>query len=466
MTHPLARRAAEALRAAARGDLVLYRHRAADSESAVRAAGLSPFGALAVALLLSILLPSRVWPVLAVTLAVLIAICLGWAVAGARRVMLTRQLRYTWVQVGDRLEEIFTLYNALPVPIVCAEIADHSNLPGYDASTVRSVGGQSLEKWHQKAISQQRGVFHLGPTTLRFGDPLGLFEVTCEYSYSREVLVFPPILHDLSVPVPAGGGQGAAASRLRHLAETPALSSVRDYHPGDPIRRIHWPLSLRHQTLLIKEFDDEKGGDVWLALDLDPAVHAGQGPLSTAEYAIVWTASWAWHLLRQGKGVGLYTRGPEPIVVQPRTGTAHLWAILRALAPLDARAGLPLAGLLQEVRPLVARGHSLIIVTPSCSPDWPAALLMPRLRSAARGVVLLDADAFRQASGGADAASTTSGLAGVRSLLAGLGLPVTLVRPGDGLGARPAAAGTGDFEYVTTPWGRVIVRAAPAEVHP
>lgn len=465
-------RVVRALKAAAIGDLVIYRRLEDDCAIVVRVAERWPLIVLVLTVVLTIFLPARIWLVMAAGLGLTVAICLAWALAGARQVKLVRSLRYTWVQVGDRLEEIFTLYNYASIPVLVVEIQDHSDLPGYNASTLRSVAGTSTEKWRRKAISQQRGVFHLGPTTLRLGDPLGLFDVTCNYSYVREVLVFPPVIHDLAVLVPAGGGQGATASRHRKLVETPALGGVRDYHPGDPIRRIHWPLSVRHQALLIKEFDDEKGGDVWLALDLDPSVHAGQGQQSTLEYAIIWTASWAWHLLRQGKGVGLYTRGPQPIVIPPHRGTAHLWHILRALAPLEARADVPLEVLLDEVKPMLARGHSLIVVTPSVSPGWPIRLMMPGLRTATKGVVLLDPGSFRETgvlSSSADPVSALSGsgdgaLAGTRSLLSSLGLPVTLVQPRADLSTKPVAPGTGDWDYLTTPWGKVIVRATPTEV--
>jgi uncharacterized protein (DUF58 family) len=267
------------------------------------------------------------------------------------------------------------------------------------------------------------------------------------------------VLRNLRLPIPAGGGQGQTTTRQRNLIETTIIGGIRGYHPGDPIRRVHWPLSMKHNNLQIKEFDDERGGDIWLTLDLDPSVHVGAEQQSTLEYGIIWAASWAWHLLRQGKGVGVYARNPERVILHPRKGSAHLWDILRALAMMEARSPLPVDSLLQEVRPMLARAHSLIVITPSTNPDWPVQLLTPGLQAAVRGVVLIDAPSFvpepdRVNPGAVDA---------MRAMLAGIGVPVYPVHFEAHLEAMPAAPGTGDWDLIATPWGKVVARSTPAE---
>lgn len=464
------------------GDGIVYRCQVDQSERTVRVSERAPLAALVVLLALLALFPARAWLVTVVAVALLSGVSLWWAVQSARLVGFQRSLRHTWTQVGDYLEENFLLENTFWLPLLAVEIEDESDLPGYNASTVRAAGGHSSNQWSRKAISTRRGIFRLGPTTLRMGDPLGIFEVTCRYSQAHEVMVAPPVLYGLGVIAPSGGGHGATASRQRNLIETGIIGGVRGYHPGDPVRRIHWPLSARHHNLLVKDFDDEKGGDIWLALDLDAAVHTGQGQESTLEYAIIWAASWAWHLLKQGKGVGLYTSAPERIVIPPAGGTAQINRILRALAPLGAQAGIGLSALLREVRPFLAHGHSLVAITPSSAADWPVELAQPDLRAAVKGVVLLDAETFKQkipdiaqenlaeevAEGDQPPVSASDGenLGWLRAMLARMGVPVYLVQHQKLLDARPSAPGSGDWGYIVTPWGRVVVRSAPAEVKP
>ncbi|MBK9210615.1 MAG: DUF11 domain-containing protein [Anaerolineales bacterium] len=47
---------------------------------------------------------------------------------------LTREVRFTWAQVGDKLEEQFTLTNNGSVPATWVEVVDHSTLPDYSAA--------------------------------------------------------------------------------------------------------------------------------------------------------------------------------------------------------------------------------------------------------------------------------------------------------------------------------------------
>jgi uncharacterized protein (DUF58 family) len=455
--HHLARVA----RAIAQDEWIVYRRTAPGRIVEISIAERGPVLALLALVVLSIAAPSRVWAVLLAGLGTALALAFTWTVSTGLKLRFIRQMVYAWVQVGDRLEEDFTLDNGAPFPVLAAEIEDHSTLPGYQVSTVRTVDMLSHYRWRQTGISRQRGLFQLGPTVVRHGDPLGLFAVRCRYTHAEEILVYPPVLDHLPIPPLSGGGQGQASTRQRSPAETAAIGGLRDYHPGDPIRRIHWPLTARHGSLLIKEFDREMGGSIWLALDLDHAAHTGEGEHSTLEYGVIWAASWAWHFLRAGKSVGLYCYGPTRLIVPPRNGNQHLWQLLRALAAVGADTDVPLAALLHEIGPRLGRGDALAIVTPSLSPDWPEALVRPGLRGAARAVVLLDAASFEEAP---DSTDPRSSVVQMRTLLASLSVPTQLVQRQDELLTRPLAPGTGNWEFVSTPWGRVVARRRPAQV--
>ncbi|GAB4480667.1 MAG: hypothetical protein Kow00124_27590 [Anaerolineae bacterium] len=403
---------------------------------------------LACAVLLTLLIasPSRGWLVPFSGLLTLLGGSGLAAVLSARQVSFSRRLLHEWVQVGDQIEETFTIDNRFSLPLLAVEVRDDSSIPGYNASTVRSVGERARCSWRQTGVGERRGLFRLGPTTLTFGDPLGLFRVTCTYPDVQEVLIFPPVLFDMATHPPTGAGQGAAVSRQRSRIETAAIGGVRDYVPGDPIRRIHWPLSVRHQSFLVKEFDREMGSDTWLLLDLDPSVQSGEGARSTVEAGVVLAATWAWHLLHSGRRVGLFTYGPGRVLLPPGEGREHLWAILRALAPLQAAGEASLNDLLRQIRPRLRRGQSLVVITPSTHPNW-----LAELGRTATAVVLLDRVEDRTEP------TTTSPVDAIRALLIGMGIPVYLVQ-GETIRAARSVGPRSRPELITTPWGRVVVR--------
>ncbi len=446
-----------------KGELVVTRFHSSTSDVDITFICPAPLLIFAVVLIVELIWPSRAWVVMLSGLAVMMITGYGWALNSARRVSLFREMLYGWMQVGDLLEESLTLRNKSVFPVLAMEIEDLSNVPGYDISGVGSINYEGDHSWRKKAVSQRRGKFHLGPTISRITDPLGLFLVTCHYKGQREVLVLPPVLQELGFTLPSGGGQGRVSSRDRSFRETMAIGGVRDYVPGDPMRRIHWALSMRHQHLLIKEFDVERGTDIWLVPDLNREVQAGEGADSTLEYCVVWAASWAWYLIGQGKGVGLYTYGPERILIPPATGSDQLWTIMQVLAQVDCCSGRPVAAVLQELRPFIRRGHSLVVFTPSLSPDWPPMLSQAGAGTAAHAAVLLDPESFQEPDT-EEVRRAESPIDAMLSQLARLGIAAHVVHRQEQFELRPTGERGGNWEMKTTPWGKVVVDSRPTKV--
>ena len=81
-------------------------------------------------LLLQLLRPDRVWMVLLVGLGGAWLVAALWVRSLRRNLRFEREVRFGWAQVGDRLQERFTLVNTGWAPALWVEIQDHSNLPG------------------------------------------------------------------------------------------------------------------------------------------------------------------------------------------------------------------------------------------------------------------------------------------------------------------------------------------------
>src|SRR3990172_9240532 len=87
----------------------------------------------AAGLIMQIIDPSRVWVILLVGLGGAWLVCRWWVRGLSRALRLERELRYGWAQVGDRLEERFTLTNQFHLPATWVTVHDHSTLPGHKA---------------------------------------------------------------------------------------------------------------------------------------------------------------------------------------------------------------------------------------------------------------------------------------------------------------------------------------------
>lgn len=416
-------------------------------------------GLLPALFLMQLVIPNRAWSFLLLGLGGTLALSYLWARQMAASLILTREQHYGWVHVGDLLEERFSMRNDSLLPATWVEIDDHSDLPGYSARSVRSADGHQTIKWRTDGICRQRGLFTLGPWQAHVSDPLGLFQVTFDFPESRTILVYPPIVHLPTLRLPRGAAVGAGRTSRRALEVTANAAGVRAYVPGDSINRIHWRTTARVESLMVKTFDLEPSGDLWIVLDLDATVQAGQGEESTEEYGVILAASLSNRTLRQNRAVGLVAYGttagmadqhPEPLptLVLPQKGTAHQWRILQALATVRAGGNWPLERVLAEMDRNLGRGTTLAVITPSCNPAWVASLLPPMRRGVTPTAILLDPTSFG-GQGNVDALTGLLADFGVSSHRIVKGMPFTPVVEHKRIG-RP--------EYKVLPGtGRVIV---------
>jgi uncharacterized protein (DUF58 family) len=246
------------------------------------------------------------------------------------------------------------------------------------------------------------------------------------------------------------------------LADTLSATTTRPYVVGDPLRHVHWPTSARHDGLYTKVFEPEATSTVWLVPDFDAGVQAGAGADSTEEMLVLLVASLADHLLRRHLAVGLLAQTPAVTAVAPRHGRAHLWTLLRALAPLHAKSALPLAQTLARLRagPGVGTQAALsgrdrvVVLTPALDVSWPGALRSLTRRGGVE-CLLLDPASFGAADVRAGAAQAAL------AALAEQGVAARVLRQGD---VQPEIAAWGAlrrWDFVTMGTGWAVARQTP-----
>jgi len=385
-----------------------------------------PFIAWGVLLVVQLVSPDKAWSWLLVGLGLLILIAYVWARMLCEQVVAERRTLGAWVVAGDLLREQFTLTNRGNLPVLWARIRDQSQVPGYRVDRVETVEGEGERSWTTTGVCQRRGVFQLGPWDLEMADPLGFFMVTHHYPDSATIMVYPRASRLPNLDLPRGRASGRASSSQRANEETILVGGLRAYYPGDPLRRIHWKATARHDDLMVHDFDREPSGDVWLIVDMDSRVQAGRDAEATQEYSVILAASLAARFLRQGerRAVGLVISGRHPMILPPGRGGPQSWRILDALARAEPAPDLGLEQLLRQSRPSLGSGRTLVIVTPSQDGGWVAPLLPLVARGNAPTAVLLDATTFDPPMGSPQA------LLGLRSLLAQQRIHSTVLEQG------------------------------------
>jgi uncharacterized protein (DUF58 family) len=375
---------------------------------------------LVLSLFAGIVTGSQLYYRLTYLLALLMIISWLWSKLVLRGLRFRRRARTLRAQVDQIFEERFELDNPNRLPRMWISVRDESTLPGSQGSRVFPViEAKRGRTYLARTRLVERGVFSLGPTVLESGDPFGLFPISRVIPANNSLLVYPMMFDISSFVSPPGLMPGGEALRRRTPQVTPNAAGVRDYAPGDPLNRIHWVSTARRGRLISKEFELDPQGDVWLFLDSTQDNQAAMPydksallaeslwkrgsrielPPSTEEYGVSIAASLARYYLQQGRALGFASAGQVLSLLPPERGGRQLGKILEALALLRAEGDLPLHGLVEIQAQHLARGSTVVIITPSVHQEVALAadfLLRRGLRPIA---VLIDAASFNGAAG-------------------------------------------------------------------
>lgn len=166
---------------------------------------------------------------------------------------------------------------------------------------------------------------------------------------------------------------------------------VREYQPGDPLRRLDWRLTARHpHKFFSKEFEQEEIADIGLILDARQGSELRVGAHSLFEACLEATASLAEMFLHQGHRVSLFVFGETALNVFPGYGKTQLQRVLGCLSKARVGTGNRALASLDFIPIRMFPSRALLIVLSPLSPADRSLFL--RLRAYGYQAVLISPD--------------------------------------------------------------------------
>jgi uncharacterized protein (DUF58 family) len=166
---------------------------------------------------------------------------------------------------------------------------------------VLRVGSGQTETRGYRFTPAARGPLRFSGFLVYTRFPFGLFTKALRLEATTSSLAYPAI-EPVHVPADFGGARERGESVSGARGGGALVASLRDYEPGDPVRRIHWPSSLRRGELLVREVESEQEAEVEVRLSTH-ATHSGE----RFERSVRWAASEAAAFLEAGARVALRT---------------------------------------------------------------------------------------------------------------------------------------------------------------
>ncbi len=246
---------------------------------------------------------------------------------------------------GERVGARLTLHNRLPWTACGLAVRDGLSDRGAHAEegqpsvSIAWTPRRRTVRCGWDFVPLRRGVYPLSAPLLTTGFPFGLWENKRVLAVEAPLVVWPRTYPVGPVPMVGGDQQVEGNVSRNKVGSSGDVLGVRPYRRGDSPRRIHWGQSARHDRLIVCELQANARPVVQLVLDVDPAVHVGQAPDGSREWAIRIVASLAKGWLADGVEVGTVWSGQ---VIPAASGPKQLNALLDALAKLPDAAGTTL----------------------------------------------------------------------------------------------------------------------------
>jgi uncharacterized protein (DUF58 family) len=262
-----------------------------------------------------------------------------------RYVRVRRKNRVLRTHRFEPLEITLILENRSFLPVSYLNVVDQQNSffasePGNFLVRLkpgeRKILSYSLE-------SQHRGQYAVGPAVIQGSDPLGLFPFSSRAAENQTLIVYPEVL-----PLSLTSSAGLPAGNIR--VENPVYEDVtryrtlREYLPGDSLKRVNWKASARTGRLFVMEYLPLLHAPVLVLLNLDSRDYPSRFRYHRIERAVTLAASLIVHFVSLQQEIGLIAsgrlRGEEPFTVAEIRGThGHATTLLELLARIEPSHG-------------------------------------------------------------------------------------------------------------------------------
>lgn len=359
--------------------------------------------------LIGVVLHSPYIVALATAVLVVLAVAHWWEVHSLDGVSYRRRFHFKRAFPGERYPVHTEIINKKFLPLSWLRVQDpwpkvvgpeDLNLlaPTHNEETGLLTALVSL-RWYERTrrsyqlLFRRRGVYKVGPALLESGDLFGIYQKQAPYGPVEAITVFPTLLPLEELHFPAENPFGDTRSRRRLFEDPNRPMGVREYHPEDGFRRVHWPATARTGQLQVKVYQPISAQVLAICLNISTFIRHWEGyHPARLERMVSLAATYARIGLEEGYQIGLFSNGclsnsDQPFRVPPGRSPQQLAHLLTALAGVTPLTIAPFENYLLREVPGIAYGALLLIISSIITPELEETLI--RLKRHERKITLV-----------------------------------------------------------------------------
>ncbi len=154
----------------------------------------------------------------------------------------------------------------------------------------------------------ERGEYSIGPVIIKSGDPFGIFPWEKKINDECKIIIYPSIF-ELKWKISNGIPSGNIKVKNKIYEDVTRFKSIREYIPGDDLKKIRWKVSARLGSLHTSEYEASLNSPAILLLNLTLNDYPIKYRYAFIEKAIESIASLIFYFIHKNQEIGLISSG-------------------------------------------------------------------------------------------------------------------------------------------------------------
>lgn len=174
-------------------------------------------------------------------------------------------------EIGEEIEISSIIENKKPLAVSFLKVSE--SFPRYfnvrrNMYSLFIMPYQRVKRTY-KVFVEKRGLYLIEDVALELGDFIGFDTNKIAIKIEEEVIIYPKKIDIKENLIPIGSFTGDISVK-RWIIDDPLMTiGIREYTGNEPERFIHWPSSLRHASLMVKNFDFTSDNSVLILLNVE-----------------------------------------------------------------------------------------------------------------------------------------------------------------------------------------------------
>lgn len=324
----------------------------------------------------------------------------GMLIYPIKGLQVSRELSHHVIRAGDKVEVDIIIKRSFPFPLyycICEELfpesldkvdnrADkyqHMEDPAKLKITrkikkIVFVGFNKEVKLSYQLAEVPRGEHQLFAIRFRTSDLFGFIKKERIFQVFDNLIAYPNE-HNIHITERMNSfEQGSITAPNKTLRNTNVASGIREYMPGDKFSWIDWKQTARKNSVMTKEFEQEKSTDTMLILD--GCLHDQLNALAF-EASIEMTLSLMENIRKQSSQVGFLSIGEKNVFFPLHHNPAKKELMRQHLTQIQPGGDKPFSVKLKEDAKQLSSGVIVVIITTNMDESFKLAVQQMKQRS-------------------------------------------------------------------------------------